>query len=87
MQSSPFYQGRRLAKDSRMLVYRGSEELGYPKGLYTNFPAFGSLPAYVHAGTDLINRITERNKAWMEAVKHSAKIKIDDKKLQGIARE
>jgi hypothetical protein len=68
MQSSPFYQGRRLAKDSRMLVYRGSEELGYPKGLYAELPAFGSLPAYVHAGTDLIHRIAERHRAWKETL-------------------
>lgn len=68
MQSSPFYQGRHLAKDSRALVYRGSEELGYSKGLYKDFPMFGSLPAYVHAGADLLSRIKERSDAWGTAL-------------------
>ncbi len=64
MQSSPFYQGRHLAKDSRMLVYRGSEELGYEKGLYAGLPAFGSLPGYVHAGADLISKSEYRFGEW-----------------------
>ncbi len=68
MQSSPFYQGRHLAKDSRMLVYRGSEELGYSKGLYANFPTFGSLPSYVHAGSDLKSRIDERSSTWKKTL-------------------
>ncbi|TAJ14811.1 hypothetical protein EPO56_01580 [Patescibacteria group bacterium] len=69
MQSSPFYQGRHLAKDSRLLVYRGSEELGYNKGLYANHPRFGSLPKYVHAGTDLIGRIEDRYTDWLKMLK------------------
>src|SRR3989344_1634410 len=68
MQSSPFYQGRHLAKDSRMLTYRGSEELGYPKGLYTGFPTFGSLPLYVHAGANLISRIEDRHLLWRQTL-------------------
>lgn len=68
MQSSPFYQGRHFAKDTRMLVYRGSEELGYPRGLYNNLPTFGSLPAYVHAGADLLSRIRDRNDSWLKSL-------------------
>lgn len=71
MQSSPFYQGRHLAKDSRLLVYRGGEDLKYPKGLYTNYPTFGSLPAYVHAGADLISRIEDRSAKWAETLRGS----------------
>jgi len=71
MQSSPFYQGRYLAKDSRMLVYCGSEELGYDKGLYTSFPTFGSLPAYVHAGTDIIGQIEDRHALWMKNIEEA----------------
>lgn len=71
MQSSPFYQGRHFAKDTRMLVYRGGEDVGYPKGLYANLPTFGSLPAYVHAGADLISRIEDRNKLWLETLSNA----------------
>ena len=63
-QSSPFYQGRHLAKDSRMLVYRGGEDLGYIKGLYTNYSSHGALPSYVHSGTDLIHHIEARHENW-----------------------
>ncbi len=68
MQSSPFYQGRHFAKDTRMLVYRGSEELEYPRGLYNSLPTFGSLPAYVHAGADLLSRIRDRNDSWLKSL-------------------
>lgn len=68
MQSSPFYQGKNLAKDSRVLAYRGGEELGYPKGLYAHMPIFGALPSYLHSGTDIISRIEERHGAWQKAL-------------------
>jgi len=64
MQSSPFYQGRYIAKDARMLVYRGSQALGYPKGLYSDFPHFGALPSYKHTGAGIIRLITHRQREW-----------------------
>ncbi len=69
MQSSPFYQGKHVAKDSRMVVYRGGDEfkLGF-EGLYTNFPRFGALPSYVHSGTDIINAIKARYKDRITAM-------------------
>lgn len=66
MQSSPFYQGQHLAKDSRMLAYRGGEELNYPDGVYANLPKFGALPSYEHTGTDILHLIKNRNKEWLE---------------------
>ncbi len=69
MQSSPFYQGKHIAKDSRMVVYRGSEEFKLDiEGLYTNFPRFGALPSYEHSGTDIINSIKERYKDRITAM-------------------
>lgn len=60
MQSSPFYQGRFVAKDTRLLVYRGSDDLELPPKLTTTFPQFGALPNYEHSGTDIINSIEQR---------------------------
>ena len=69
MQSSPFYQGKHVAKDSRIVVYRGGEPFGLrTTGLYTNFPRFGALPPYEHSGTDLIHGIEERYKDRMAAM-------------------
>lgn len=66
MQSSPFYQGKHLAKDSRVLVYRGGVELSYDKSLYARSPNLGSLPPYVHAGANLVSRVHEHYAEWIE---------------------
>jgi len=61
MQSSPFYQGKYIAKDGRMIVYRGGEMFGLsPKDLVTSSPRFKTLPAYEHSGTDIIHSIEKR---------------------------
>lgn len=69
MQSSPFYQGKHLAKDSRVLVYRGGAELAYDKSLYARSPNLGSLPSYVHAGANLISRVHEHYEEWLLMLK------------------
>lgn len=68
-QSSPFYQGERLGKDARMIVYRGGKELGYPAGLYAQHPQFGSLQPYKQTNTDILQVIRERFDDWGELVK------------------
>lgn len=61
MQSSPFYQGRHIAKDSRMVLYRGDGQFGLPvRGLYSELPHFGALPSYEHSGADIIRSIENR---------------------------
>jgi len=62
MQSSPFYQGKKYGKDSRIMFYRGNELFGV-KGLYTNFQQFGALPSYKHIISDV--------SYWSEDVFHS----------------
>ena len=69
MQSSPFYQGKCLGKDSRMLIYRGSQELEYPDALYYNLPQFGGLPSYKHTGTNIIDLIDQKHKEWFNLLK------------------
>lgn len=64
LQSSPFYQGKFYGKDSRIIWYRGGEDLNNPDGLYSGMQEIGQLPNYAHTGTDLINRITSTWKAW-----------------------
>jgi hypothetical protein len=68
-QSSPFYQGKRLGKDSRIIVYRGGEVLSYPEGLYSNYQKFGALQPYKYTGTDLIQIITSRFESWDTIIK------------------
>jgi len=79
MQSSPFYQGAYVAKDSRMVMYRGGDSIGMDvKGLYSDFPRLGALPSYEHSGTDIINSIERRFEERLLAYK---KIGVADKDI------
>ena len=40
MQSSPFYQGEYIGKDSRVIMYRGGKPLNNMKYFYANFQQF-----------------------------------------------
>jgi len=68
MQSSPFYQGKRYGKDSRIMFYRGNEFFGV-KGLYTNFQDFGTLPSYKHIITDISYRSEDVFQNWSSMTK------------------
>ena len=68
-QSSPFYQGIHLAKDSRMVVYRGGKKLGYPSGVYGRLQQIGGLPPYKHTATDLFSSLSKRWARWKFEVK------------------
>ncbi len=70
-QSSPFFDGRHLAKDSRMVVYRGGRKLNYPTGVYTNLQQFGGLPPYKQTGTDLLSSMNRRQIRWRTLIKKS----------------
>lgn len=69
MQSSPFYQGRHLGKDSRMIMYRGGDALRNEDGLYANFEEFGGLPHYKPTALDIMDIITTRYETWKAYVK------------------
>lgn len=64
MQSSPFYQGKRLAKDSRMVVLRGDRVLGNYKSWLTKHPILSELPPYVHTVTDISQLAEKRQREW-----------------------
>ncbi len=68
-QSSPFYQGRCLAKSSRVVMYRGGEIFKCPEGLYANHQKFGALPSYILTGTDLMATIQKKYSEWSELLK------------------
>ncbi len=63
-QSSPFYQGKFLGKDSRVVVYRGGQVFNYPQGLYADYEKFGGLQGYVNTNTDLQHVIQDRYVNW-----------------------
>jgi len=69
MQSSPFYQGKFIGKDSRVIVYRGGKNLRFPEGLYSNYYSFGGLQTYKHTGTDLMNYIANKYVRWKNTLK------------------
>lgn len=69
-QSSPFYQGKLMGKDARMMVYRGGDVFNYPQGLYAQYPQYGSLQPYKTTKADLTHIISERFSEWVEMVKN-----------------
>ena len=69
MQSSPFYQGNYLGKDSRVIIYRGGYHLRNMNGLYANFQEFGGLPPYRITALDIIEIIKTRYEKWKSHIK------------------
>lgn len=67
-QSSPFYQGETLAKDSRTVVYRGGDKLDYSEGVYSNLQQIGGLPPYKQTVTDLITSLRKRRERWEKEI-------------------
>lgn len=74
-QSSPFFQGQHIAKDSRMVMYR-SGALKNPDSWYANFPEYGSLHSYILTNTDMVHAIENRFNNWVEILN---KTKTDTK--------
>lgn len=68
-QSSPFYQGMYFAKDTRLIVYRGGRNLGYPNGVYGNLQMLGALPPYKQTLTDLKSSLKRRWVRWYKEIK------------------
>jgi len=79
-QSSPFFEGKYLAKDSRLVTYRGGKKLRYPEGLYANHRSLGHLPSYVHNQTDLMLQ-NKRKQIMMKRLIKKADPKADFDKI------
>lgn len=77
-QSSPFYQGKRLGKDARVIVYRGGSVLRYPQGVYANHQEFGGLPHYKATAEDLLELTKTRFDYWTSLTK---KVRLNVKTL------
>ncbi len=85
MQSSPFYEGKHLGKDSRVIVYRGGAILGYPEGLYAeHFKEFGELPEYRLNEVDLIDLIIGRYYSWKKTIRELAPEAVDIAKYESL---
>lgn len=67
-QSSPFYEGKYIGKDSRVIVYRGGNILKYPEGLYSNHQEFGALQPYKLTGIDLMEIVTWQFELWNKII-------------------
>lgn len=65
MQSSPFYQGRHIAKDTRAVLFRADTELGGGKEALGTHPLLGVMPPYVHTATDIKHLTEMRAAEWL----------------------
>ncbi|MBU0953162.1 MAG: hypothetical protein KKA90_01935 [Nanoarchaeota archaeon] len=66
MQSSPFYQGRFLGNDSRVIVDYGDPQFDYPQGLFTNHQEFGGHLSFANNYSDLYFSIKNQQKTWSD---------------------
>ena len=68
-QSSPFYEGKRRGKSSRIIMYRGGDIFHCSEGLYANYQSFGALPRYMMTGTDLGHLIKQQFETWIKLLR------------------
>ncbi len=76
LQSSPFFNGSYVAKDSRVVVYRGGEAIGID-GAYTNLKEFGGLQPYTHSYEELMKSIFYRYEKWHKLASFSGQSSED----------
>ncbi|MCK4327764.1 MAG: hypothetical protein KAW41_04820 [Candidatus Diapherotrites archaeon] len=84
LQSSPFVDGKFLAKDSRVVINRGGRALKYMKGQYTGFQQYGGLPPYKQTLTDLIYTMESRYNRVKRELKKQGVSPEDIKKCRSI---
>ncbi|MBN1386487.1 hypothetical protein JW968_05950 [Candidatus Woesearchaeota archaeon] len=60
MQSSPYLDGRYVAKDTRVLIQRTGRVFPF-QGIYSTAPKLAGLPIYKHTLTDLLQVIENRH--------------------------
>ena len=68
MQSSPYYEGSQLGKDSRVIMFRGGRALRNPSGLFSDYEELGCLPPYKHTVFDLMDIISTRYELWKKEI-------------------
>ena len=85
MQSSPFYEGRRVGKDSRMIMYRGGRIMGNPASLYSGeLEEFGNLPGYRMSDSELLDMVIERYSEWKKMIREVAPETSDMAKYESL---
>ena len=68
MQSSPYYEGKYLGKDSRIIMFRGGRALRNPSGIFSRYEELGCLPPYRHTVFDIMDIISTRYELWKKAI-------------------
>ena len=66
LQSSPFVNNQNIAKDSRVVIYRGGQKLDYMDGLYAKQQFFGALSPYKQTLGDLISTLKRKHQKWQK---------------------
>ena len=70
-QSSPYIDGEYLAKDSRVVAYRGGSFLDFKKGLYSKHRLFGALSPYKSTVRDLVSAQKRRYEKFRIMIKNA----------------
>jgi hypothetical protein len=83
MQSSPYFEGKLMGKDSRIIAYRGDEHFDYPESLYQKQPEFGNLNDYASTYKEFLDSITNRTKKWKDLLAEQGSSYSDFAKKEG----
>ncbi|MCK4319467.1 hypothetical protein KAW38_02745 [Candidatus Micrarchaeota archaeon] len=76
-QSSPFVDGKYIAKDSRTLIYRDMSIKNGIHGLYSTHPILGGLPNYEFTLEDLRHLASKRKNLYLDIL-HERGISVKD---------
>lgn len=72
-QSSPFVDTARVAKDARLVLYRGGKTLRNSSAVYAKQPIFGGLSPYKSTIRDLMSTLRRRHQKWKRLmIEHKA---------------
>ena len=71
MQSSPYYEGKLVGKDSRIIMYRGEKIFDKSDSVYKHIPQYGNLNNYQTNYESLLSNIKSRADNWMNVLKEN----------------
>ncbi|MDP2717202.1 MAG: hypothetical protein Q8P02_00505, partial [Candidatus Micrarchaeota archaeon] len=74
LQSSPFFNGRYVCKDTRIALYRDMDDSRIAvKGLFAHHPRFGRIPHYAHSVADISAAAEYRKKQFVHLVRQKSR--------------
>ena len=78
MQSSPYFEGKLMGKDARIIAYRGDESFDYLDSLYKKQPEFGNLNDYTPTYKEFLEGVGTQMYLY-KSLEELGKIEVQEK--------